>query len=141
MRISDWSSDVCSSDLADPVAPAPLALTMGEPAGIGGEIALQAWLRSDREHLPPFFLLDDPARLEAIAARFGWQVPLRQIASPAETASSFATALPVLPVTLAAPARPGQTGTANATMEIGRAHVRNPVNKAKLLRHSSPEKK
>src|SRR3546814_5210086 len=75
------------SNSADPVAPAPLALTMGEPAGIGGEIALQAWLRRDREHLPPFFLLDDPARLEAIAARFGWQVPLRQIASPAETAS------------------------------------------------------
>src|SRR3546814_21152736 len=118
MRISDWSSDVCSSDLADPVAPAPLALTMGEPAGIGGEIALQAWLRRDREHLPPFFLLDDPARLEAIAARFGWQVPLRQIASPAETASSFATALPLLPVPLAAPARPGHPDTANVPTSL-----------------------
>ena len=33
----------------------PLALTMGEPAGIGGEIALKAWLgRADR--VPPFYL-------------------------------------------------------------------------------------
>ena len=46
----------------------PLALTMGEPAGIGGEIALQAWLRRG-EGVPPFYLIDDPDRLAAIGAR------------------------------------------------------------------------
>jgi len=40
----------------------PLALTMGEPAGIGGEIALKAWLEL-RGDLPPFYLIDDPDRL------------------------------------------------------------------------------
>lgn len=135
------------SNSADPVRfEQPLALTMGEPAGIGGEIALQAWLRRDREQLSPFFLLDDPARLEQIAARFGWQVPLQQIASPTETASCFATALPVLPVPLAAPALPGQPDTANAPAvlqaieqavafarsgEAG-AVVTNPIHKAAL---------
>ena len=33
----------------------PLALTIGEPAGVGGEITLKAWLARDRENLPPFF--------------------------------------------------------------------------------------
>ena len=38
---------------------AALALTMGEPAGIGGEIALRAWLARQEHGLPPFFVLDD----------------------------------------------------------------------------------
>ena len=46
----------------------PLALTMGEPAGIGGEIALKAWLRR-AEGVPPFYAIDDPGRLAALAAR------------------------------------------------------------------------
>ena len=33
----------------------PLALTMGEPAGIGGEIALKAWLERNNRHIPPFY--------------------------------------------------------------------------------------
>ena len=37
----------------------PLALTMGEPAGIGGEIALKAWQRRG-DGVPPFYLIDDP---------------------------------------------------------------------------------
>jgi 4-hydroxythreonine-4-phosphate dehydrogenase len=39
----------------------PLALTMGEPAGIGGEIALKAWLRRG-EGAPVFYAIDDPER-------------------------------------------------------------------------------
>jgi 4-hydroxythreonine-4-phosphate dehydrogenase len=124
----------------------PLALTMGEPAGIGGEIALQAWLRRERERLPAFFMLDDPARLQEIAARFGWQVPIRVIAAPAEAPSCFAQALPVLPEPLAAPALPGQPDTANApavlrAIERAVAYARsgaagavvtNPIHKAAL---------
>ncbi len=43
---------------------APLAVTMGEPAGIGGEIILKAW----RQGGQPFFCIDDPDRLRRIAA-------------------------------------------------------------------------
>ena len=53
----------------------PLALTMGEPAGIGGEIALKAWLEI-REDLPPFYLIDDPDRLALLARRLDWPVPI-----------------------------------------------------------------
>ncbi len=45
----------------------PLALTMGDPAGIGGEISLQAWRRRG-EGVPPFVVLDDPERLARLAA-------------------------------------------------------------------------
>ena len=43
---------------------APLAVTMGEPAGIGGELTLKAWSRR-RPRARPFFALDDPGRLRA----------------------------------------------------------------------------
>ncbi|MGH6981963.1 MAG: hypothetical protein ACREFC_12225 [Stellaceae bacterium] len=46
-----------------------LALTCGEPAGIGGEIALRAWLARKEQRVPPFFLIDDLDRLGRLAAR------------------------------------------------------------------------
>ncbi|MBY0431616.1 MAG: 4-hydroxythreonine-4-phosphate dehydrogenase PdxA [Rhodospirillales bacterium] len=91
----------------------PLALTMGEPAGIGGDIALQAWLRR-AEGVPRFFVIDDPARLESLAARQGWPIPVRAIAAPSEAEKVFADALPVLPLALPQPVEPGQPSGANA---------------------------
>ena len=44
----------------------PLAVTMGEPAGVGGELSLKAWL-ARQEAMRPFFVLDDPARLGELA--------------------------------------------------------------------------
>jgi 4-hydroxythreonine-4-phosphate dehydrogenase len=90
----------------------PLAVTMGEPAGVGGELTLKAWLA--RAGARPFLAIDDPVRLSALAATLGLAVPVRAIAAPAEAASVFATALPVLPVRLCAPVRPGQPDPANA---------------------------
>src|SRR5258708_3804272 len=125
----------------------PLALTMGEPAGIGGEIALQAWLRRGDE-VPAFYLIDDPGRLATLTQRLGWDVPIRTIAAPAAALSIFATALPVLPVggtTRAAPGQPdiadaplvlGSIETAVADVRGGRAAalVTNPINKDALYR-------
>ncbi len=87
----------------------PLALTMGDPAGIGGELTLAAW-RALRESGPVFAALDDPARLAAIDPG----VTVREIGSIGEAASVFVDALPVLPVRLAAPARLGQPDPGNA---------------------------
>ena len=89
--------------------PLPLALTMGDPSGIGGEIAVKAW--AGRE-TPVFFCIDDPARLSALGA------PVREVASPAEAAAVFADALPVMPERLAAPAAPGAPDAANAPAVI-----------------------
>ncbi|MBI3507416.1 MAG: 4-hydroxythreonine-4-phosphate dehydrogenase PdxA [Proteobacteria bacterium] len=94
-----------------------LALTMGEPAGIGGELTLRAWLLL-RAGGPAFVALDDPDRLAAIAARHGWNVPFRRVADPAEARGIFADALPVLPVPLAVPSVPGRPDPANARAVI-----------------------
>ncbi|MCW5772200.1 MAG: 4-hydroxythreonine-4-phosphate dehydrogenase PdxA [Rhodospirillaceae bacterium] len=90
---------------------------MGEPAGIGGEIALKAWLR--RGELPVFAAIDDPARLAALAGSLGLEVPLREIGSPAEAAAAFARALPVIPHRLPVPAVPGKPSPATAAAVIG----------------------
>jgi 4-hydroxythreonine-4-phosphate dehydrogenase len=95
---------------------APLAVTMGEPAGVGGELSLKAWLahRGNSIGGRAFFVLDNPARLSALARKLGLDVALREIARPAEAAAAFADALPVLPVPLAVAARPGKPDPANA---------------------------
>ena len=90
----------------------PLVLTMGEPAGIGGEITLKAWAR--RHASAPFFVIDDPARLEQTARRMELDVPIRVIGAPGDAPGVFADALPVLEIALAAEAVPGIPDPANA---------------------------
>ncbi|AWK89022.1 4-hydroxythreonine-4-phosphate dehydrogenase PdxA [Azospirillum thermophilum] len=96
----------------------PLVVTMGEPAGIGGDILLKAWAARAAAGLPPFFVIDDPDRLAALAARIGLDVPVRRIASAAEAAQLFDKALPVLPQPLAAPVVPGRPDPANGAAVI-----------------------
>ena len=57
----------------------PLAVTMGDPAGIGIEITLKAWLRRQALRLSAFALYADPADVAAAAARLGIAVPLHPI--------------------------------------------------------------
>jgi 4-hydroxythreonine-4-phosphate dehydrogenase len=89
-------------------APLPLALTMGEPAGIGGEIALKAWLASRRRQVSPFFSIDDPGRLARIARNLSLDVPIVEIAEPAAAAVAFARGLPVLALPLPESPAPGK---------------------------------
>jgi 4-hydroxythreonine-4-phosphate dehydrogenase len=91
----------------------PLALTMGEPGGVGGELTVKAW-RALRDATPPrvFFAIDDPDRLEALGA------PVGVVASPGEAATVFADALPVLPVGKMAAATPGQASPKTAPAVI-----------------------
>jgi 4-hydroxythreonine-4-phosphate dehydrogenase len=95
---------------------APLALTMGDPAGIGGELSLKAWLA--RRHGRPFVALDDPGRLQALARTLGYDVPIKVVDTPQDAAASFRDALPVLPVPLAVAPRPGTPDPANAAAVI-----------------------
>ncbi len=98
-----------------PVAPPPLAVTMGEPAGIGGEITLRAWLEHERHALPPFFAIDDPARLHAIGRDLKLDVPVRAISDAGEAIDCYSTALPVLANPLPVRAAPGRSDPRNAT--------------------------
>jgi 4-hydroxythreonine-4-phosphate dehydrogenase len=125
----------------------PLAVTMGEPAGIGGDITLRAWL-ARAAALPPFYVIDDPDRLTVLARNLNWPVPVRPIAAPEEAIDIFAEALPVQPIGIAPRARPahpdpadapailGAIESAVAAVRTGRAAaiVTNPVQKENLYR-------
>jgi 4-hydroxythreonine-4-phosphate dehydrogenase len=118
---------------------------MGDPAGIGGELTLRAWLAL-RDAGLAFVALDDPARLEHLAQDMGLAVPVRVVGDTAEASEVFRSALPVLPVPLAAVAVPGMPNQANARAVVASieqatklaltgaagAVVTNPINKAAL---------
>ncbi|MGJ3259430.1 MAG: 4-hydroxythreonine-4-phosphate dehydrogenase PdxA [Rhodospirillales bacterium] len=91
----------------------PNVLTMGEPAGIGGELTVKAWA-GFRQQLQPFFALDDPARLARAAEACGLKIEIVAIGDPADAAAVFGTALPVMPVAANADAIPGKPGTKTA---------------------------
>jgi len=123
---------------------------MGEPSGIGGEIALMAWRDGHNAAvdgaLPPFFVIDDAERLAAIAADLFPGVTVRAIDDPSQAPSVFPEALPVLHRPLAVKAAPGRPDGRNAAcvtsaidsavdlVQSGRAGavVTNPIHKKSL---------
>jgi 4-hydroxythreonine-4-phosphate dehydrogenase len=92
----------------------PLAVTMGEPSGIGGELTLKAWRDHVGTGLPAYFVIDDMDRLNGINKRLNWGIPIREIANPAEVSDVFANALPVLPLRMNVGAVPGQPQPENS---------------------------
>lgn len=77
--------------------PAPLAISLGDPAGIGPEVILSAWmrLRSERR-APPAFVVGGPGLLAACAERLSLDCPIVPIAEPSEALYAGAAGLPVL---------------------------------------------
>ncbi|HEY2706467.1 MAG TPA: 4-hydroxythreonine-4-phosphate dehydrogenase PdxA [Caulobacteraceae bacterium] len=88
----------------------PLAVTLGDPAGVGPEIVGAAWFALKTAG-PPFFVIGDASAI----ADAGW--PVRRISDAAEAADAFAAALPVLDIPLTTPATPGQPSSA-ATPQV-----------------------
>jgi 4-hydroxythreonine-4-phosphate dehydrogenase len=123
----------------------PLALTMGDPAGIGGELTLLAW-QARRGGDRRFVALDDPDRLRQLARDMLLDVPVATVTTIDAVPAAFADALPVLPIRLAIPAQPGQPCRKNAAAVVASieratdlaarglagAVVTNPINKAVL---------
>lgn len=93
----------------------PLALTLGDPAGVGPEIIVKAWQALRAEDLS-FFAVGDFQTLAAAAG--AGAPPLQRIASPQEALQVFADALPVLDLPLATPATPGRPTPASAPSVI-----------------------
>ncbi|MHA1600167.1 MAG: 4-hydroxythreonine-4-phosphate dehydrogenase PdxA [Alphaproteobacteria bacterium] len=102
------------------IASKPLALTMGEPAGIGGEITLRAWrtITSAKADRTRFFVVDDPARLTGLARRIAPDIPIETIATPADAEAVFPRAMPVLPLALPKAVVPGQPAHENAVAVV-----------------------
>jgi 4-hydroxythreonine-4-phosphate dehydrogenase len=95
---------------AGPSAAIPLAVTLGDPAGIGPEIVAATW-SALRQTGPRFLAVGDAETV----ARAG--CPVRNISDAAE-AACFAEALPVLDLPLASPVTPGQPSSAAAPQVI-----------------------
>jgi 4-hydroxythreonine-4-phosphate dehydrogenase len=95
----------------------PLALTLGEPAGIGPDITLAAWRRRNEFQLPPFYIIADPRGLERRAKRLDLDVPIA-VVEPAQAQARFAQALPVVALEMPADAEPGIPNAGSAPAAI-----------------------
>ncbi|HPF78844.1 MAG TPA: 4-hydroxythreonine-4-phosphate dehydrogenase PdxA [Alphaproteobacteria bacterium] len=121
----------------------PIALTMGEPAGIGGELTIKAWKSRENQGLQPFFAIDDAARLQAIDP----DVSIKIIDHPEQASGVFDHALPVLPLELSSPPILGSLNPKNGGAVLdsikhavnfclkgeASALVTNPIHKAVLM--------
>ncbi|MEZ2332845.1 4-hydroxythreonine-4-phosphate dehydrogenase PdxA [Mesorhizobium sp. RCC_202] len=96
---------------------APLALSVGDPSGIGPEIAIVAWQAGDSAGVPPFYLLADPDLIEARARRIGAAVTIAETL-PGHAAHHFARALPIVPLHARHVDSPGEPDPANAAGTI-----------------------
>jgi len=102
-----------------PSPKSPLALTMGEPSGIGPEIAVKAWLARHDRPVPRFIYVGDPATLDTAADALGIEVAREDTADAAGAAACWNDAIPVRRIALAEPAVPGAPAPANAAATIG----------------------
>jgi 4-hydroxythreonine-4-phosphate dehydrogenase len=119
----------------------PIAISMGDPAGVGPEIIGKAWAENVRQQLPPFFAVGDAASLSAV-----WDGPIERIENPDQASRRFRYALPVLHVhdcTDLTPGKPNADGahcalqslelaTGFARSGAAAALVTGPVSKAQL---------
>jgi 4-hydroxythreonine-4-phosphate dehydrogenase len=127
--------------MATAVIPAPLAVSIGDPAGIGPEIVAAAWAARHHEGLPAFFAIGDRRALAAV-----WDGPIITLAAPAEAADAFDRGLPLVQVDDPGEIVPGDPNLAGArcaldSLEIAVGLARNgfaggivtgPVSKAQL---------
>ncbi|HEX8216358.1 MAG TPA: 4-hydroxythreonine-4-phosphate dehydrogenase PdxA [Allosphingosinicella sp.] len=119
----------------------PLAVSLGDPAGIGAEVIAKSWERRKSKALPPFFVVGEIAAVRAV-----WAGPVEPIASPADALHCFPGALPVLAVgerCVVTPGRPDPAGARSSLdaleLAVGltrsgaaAAIVTGPVSKAQL---------
>jgi 4-hydroxythreonine-4-phosphate dehydrogenase len=94
-----------------------LALTSGEPAGIGSDITLAAWTRRRELGLPAFYVIGDPDALMRRAQKLGLDVPV-EAATATSAAAVFGRALPVVALGLIASAEPGRPDASSAAVAI-----------------------
>jgi len=85
----------------------PLALTVGEPAGIGPDVTIEAWLSRDRAGVPPFVFVGDAGVLERRAAALGREISVSVVA-PSEATSVFPDAIPCIEGAPPLRGRPGE---------------------------------
>jgi 4-hydroxythreonine-4-phosphate dehydrogenase len=109
--------------MAERSGPPPLAISLGDPAGIGPELLAAAWARRDAELLPHFCVVGGARLLAEAASQRGVEIDVRIIADPGEAAAAFAEALPVLQLADCdyTPGEPNEEGAALALHSLAEA--------------------
>lgn len=124
--------------------PLPLAVTMGEPAGIGPDLILALYAGRQSLALPPFAVFGDAGFLRARAARLGLDIAIETMAG--DDFTGFDAALPVVSVEGSIEDTPGIADPNAAPVVVGaiaaavrgirhgrfRALVTAPIHKATL---------
>jgi 4-hydroxythreonine-4-phosphate dehydrogenase len=95
----------------------PLALTQGDPSGIGPELALKAYVRRREENLAPFFVVGDPAAFRRMAAALALEISVEE-ATPNRAGEIFPTSLPVVPLGVSVTGEPGRPDPSDAISTI-----------------------
>jgi len=125
----------------------PIAVSLGEPAGIGPDLVLLAWKNRRALGLPPFYVRGDKTLLAERAGTLGLTVPIEKV-SPETAASRFSKSLPVVQTGPELADRPGveQPETAPSVVafieqcvqdlasDLASALVTLPINKAALYK-------
>ncbi|MEP7241190.1 MAG: 4-hydroxythreonine-4-phosphate dehydrogenase PdxA [Devosia sp.] len=89
-------------------APSPIAITMGEPAGVGPDLILRLYAQRQELDLPPFIVVGNMAFLAARARRLGFNINFMATAS-SDAVQQFPVTLPVLNIDGLVPDKPGET--------------------------------
>ncbi|BAV52022.1 4-hydroxythreonine-4-phosphate dehydrogenase [Mesorhizobium sp. 113-1-2] len=100
-----------------------LALSVGDPSGIGPEIAIAAFLAREAAGVPAFYLLADPALIASRARQLGVSVPIVET-TPVQAAQVFTHTLPIVPLAahfIDSPGRPDPANAAGTVEAIDRA--------------------
>jgi 4-hydroxythreonine-4-phosphate dehydrogenase len=90
---------------------------MGDPAGVGPELAVAAWTLAAAEGLPPFVVIGSRAVIAAAARQRGLDARVIAVSSPAEALALFDTALPVIDIGHGE-YRPGEPDDAGAALAL-----------------------
>jgi 4-hydroxythreonine-4-phosphate dehydrogenase len=91
------------------VSPFPLAVSLGDPAGIGPEVVAKCWDNRHQFGLPPFVAIGDGHSIAAI-----WDGPIEVVDDPGQADAAFDSALPLIQVPAASGDLPGHPSVAGA---------------------------
>jgi 4-hydroxythreonine-4-phosphate dehydrogenase len=116
--------------MSDPSHRQPIAVTMGDPAGVGPEVTARAWAARRENNLPPFVAIGDAAAIAAV-----WDGPVARVGDMDEVLQAFGDALPVWHLEDSGPLTPGVPTAAGATcalhaLETGIGLTRNQASSA-----------
>ena len=95
----------------------PLALTLGEPAGIGPDLTIHLWRRRAELRLPPFYLIGQPEFIKQRAQLLGVDIAVSAV-TPSQAIEFFQRALPIVPLDMAITATPGKPDASSAPAAI-----------------------